>query len=175
MEEKPLQTTDIKKDVQQPENTSIAPQVKQPAGRLQAACFAPAHSLVQQVPRALVVSVIAAGMDVVLLVLLVEILHMPKILAATISYLLGGIVQYVLCSWWVFSVAMENVATGFITFSILSLVGLGITDLVMWGMYGRLHYHYLLAKVAALGLAFCWNFTSRKYLIFRQQAKPEID
>ena len=151
------------------EGRAITQQVAPPRRTLLARCLAPARSLTQQLPRALVVSAIAAALDVLVLILLVEWFHLPKVAAATISYLLGGVVQYVLCSCWVFSVAVGNVAIGFLTFSLLSLVGLGITDGTMWLMHEKGNYHYLLAKIVALGLAFCWNFTSRKYLIFRQR------
>ena len=131
---------------------------------------APVEHVAMQLPRALVVSVLAAALDFGLLVLLVECGHWPKLAAATVSYLLGGVVQYILCSCWVFSINPGNTVIGFTTFTLLSLVGLGITNGVI-SLGGHWHIDYRLAKVAALGLAFCWNFTSRRYLIFRRRVK----
>ena len=139
-----------------------------PISKLHAALFRPTHSTVLQVPRALVVSIIAAGLDVLLYVLLVKLATRPAVTAATLSYLLGGVVQYVLCSWWVFPTAPLDAVTGFTVFTLLSLVGLAITDGVIWLLNGRCSVNYLLAKGAALVLAFVWNFCSRKYLLFRQ-------
>jgi putative flippase GtrA len=59
------------------------------------------------------------------------------------------------------------VVLGFLGFTLLSLGGLIITWLTMYGLGEVVRVNYALAKVAALGLAFCWNFFSRKYLLFR--------
>jgi len=135
-------------------------------------CFSPTSSTVLQVPRALVVSVIAAGIHSLIFSLLIKVGGLDSIYANTVGYLIGGVIQYVLCSLWVFSVVLDNIAVGFITFSLLSLIGLGISDATIWFVNQHLGFHPMLALIAALGLAFCWNFTSRKYLIFRSQ-QPE--
>jgi putative flippase GtrA len=124
------------------------------------------HTLLQ-VPRALVASVLAAALDVGFLVLLVETAGWHPLPAATVSYLLGGVLQYVLCAVWVFPAAPQSAALGFTAFTLLSLVGLGITWATIAVLHDTAHLNYALAKVAALGLAFAWNFLSRKYLIFR--------
>lgn len=127
----------------------------------------PGESTLVQVPRALVVSVLAALVDVLGLFLLVEAFAWQPAAAAVVSYLAGGVLQYVLCSWWVFPNAPGNVAVGFMTFTLLSLVGLGLTWAAMTTLHDSFRLHYGLAKFVALGLAFSWNFTSRKFLIFR--------
>ncbi len=137
--------------------------------KLHTLLFRPTESTVLQVPRALVISIVAAGLDVLILALLVKHWGWPPVAAATVSYIFGGVVQYVCCSWWVFPTAPRNAVIGFTAFTLLSLVGLGITDGVIWLLNCRCSVHYLLAKCVALALAFVWNFSSRKYLLFRQQ------
>jgi putative flippase GtrA len=127
----------------------------------------PVESMFVQVPRALVASALAAAVDVGLLFFLVEMGGMHPLPAAILGYLAGGILQYVLCSLWVFPGSPQNVATGFLAFTVLSLVGLAITWCTMATLYDLAHVHYSLAKVVALGLAFGWNFLSRKFLLFR--------
>lgn len=127
----------------------------------------PTERVTLQVPRALVASVLAAGLDFSLLVLLVELGDWHPLAAATAGYLVGGVLQYVLCSLWVFPAAPQSVSLGFAAFTILSLVGLVITWVVMSGLYDGLRVNYVVAKVVAFGLAFAWNFLSRKYLLFR--------
>jgi putative flippase GtrA len=121
-------------------------------------------SLIVQVPRALVASVLAAVLDCALLFVFVEIGRWDRITAAIVSYLAGSVVQYVLCTYWVFPGTAQNFATGFLTFTVLSIFGLAITWLTMAVLA---HVHLSVAKVIALGLAFTWNFLSRKYLLFR--------
>jgi len=130
----------------------------------------PVDSIFLQVPRALAVSVLALGVDFALYAAFIYI-GMPALLAALIGYLAGGVLQYVLCSWWVFSTSLKNDALGFVAFSILSLVGLAITEIVILIVHDWLGMHPYPAKIAAVGLAFAWNFMSRKYLLFRAAPK----
>lgn len=130
----------------------------------------PVDSILLQVPRALAVSVLALAIDFGLYVACLYV-GMPALLAALIGYLAGGVVQYVLCSWWVFSTSVKNDALGLVAFFVLSLVGLAITELVILIVHDWMGVHPYPAKIAAVGLAFAWNFLSRKYLLFRASAK----
>jgi putative flippase GtrA len=126
----------------------------------------PVENVLLQVPRALAVSTLAAALDFGCLVMLVEGAGWNPLVAATVSYLLGGIVQYVLCAVWVFPAAPESVPIGFAVFTVLSLGGLVITWGVMAGLHDLANANYAFAKVVSLGLAFSWNFLTRKYWLF---------
>ena len=84
-----------------------------------------------QVSRAVLASAVAAVVDFGVLVLLVERAQFRAETAAIVSYLVGGVVNYVLCAKWVFPSAPTSVTIGFTFFTILSLGGLGITWLCM--------------------------------------------
>jgi putative flippase GtrA len=131
---------------------------------------APVECTLLQVPRALAASGLAAALDCGLLVVLVEMLNWPALAAAVVSYTLGAVLQYVLCSAWVFPAAPQNLSTGLAAFAVLSLVGLGITGVTLTALHDVAHVNYLVAKGMALGLAFAWNFLSRKLLLFRPGA-----
>ncbi len=132
----------------------------------------PVESVFLQVPRALAVSVLALALDFGIYALFLQI-GLPALMAAIIGYLAGGVLQYVLCSLWVFSTALKGDPLGFAAFLILSLVGLGITEAVILIAHNGLGLDPYLAKIGAVGLAFTWNFLSRKYLLFRaKQALP---
>jgi hypothetical protein len=88
---------------------------------------APTEKVVLQVPRALVASVLAAAVDVGLLIGLKEGAGWDPVVAAVVSYLVGGVVQYLLCACWVFPNSPQSVAVGFAAFTFLSLVGLAMT------------------------------------------------
>ncbi len=126
---------------------------------------APVESTLLQMPRALVASCLAAAVDVGLLVLFVERFGWHPAAAATLGYLAGVVLQYLLCLVWVFPTTADNNA-GFAAFTLFSLVGLGITwgVLTTMGDVGGSPYP---AKGVALGIAFSWNFLSRKWLLFR--------
>lgn len=127
----------------------------------------PVESVFAQVPRALAASALAAVIDLGFLVFLVEWFGWHPVPASVVGYLAGGVLQYVLCSLWVFPNAPRNAASGFLAFTLLSLVGLAITWLTMLVLNDWAQLHYGFAKVAALGLAFSWNFLSRKFLLFQ--------
>lgn len=134
----------------------------------------PVESIALQVPRALAVSLLALAVDFAVLELCVRILGMAAIPGAVIGYLAGGVVQYVLCSLWVFSTSLKSDALGFMAFTLLSLVGLAITWIVMLVIHDWFAFPVEVAKFAAVGLAFTWNFLSRKYLLFRvEKARSE--
>jgi putative flippase GtrA len=136
-------------------------------GQLRKWLTAPVDSLFGQLPRALVVSVLALLVDVAFYELLIRLAGMPAVPAAIVGYLSGGGIQYVLCTVWVFSTAPGNHATGFVAFMLLSLVGLGITCAVVYALHDLGHANELVAKIAAVGLAFTWNFLSRKFFLFK--------
>ena len=131
---------------------------------------APVEHTILQVPRALIASGLAAALDMGTLVTLVEWAGWNPLPAAVIGYLLGGVLQYVLCAVWVFPAAPQRVSVGFAAFTLLSLVGLGGTWATMALLYDVVGVNYALAKVAALGLTFFWNFCSRKFWLFRSAA-----
>ncbi len=128
---------------------------------------APVETTLLQVPRALVVSVLALLVDVGIYEVLLCQFGLHAVPAAVIGYLAGGVVQYVLCSWWVFSASPGNHAVGLLTFGVLSLIGLGITCAVVYVLHDLGHVNELVAKLAAVALAFIWNFLSRKTLLFK--------
>jgi putative flippase GtrA len=127
----------------------------------------PVESVLLQVPRALAASVLALLVDFAVLELCVHLLALPAVPSAILGYLVGGVLQYVLCSLWVFSTSLKSDAAGFAAFTILSLIGLGITWIVMLIAHDWAGLPVELAKIGAVGLAFTWNFLSRKYLLFR--------
>lgn len=129
---------------------------------------APTERTIIQIPRAVLASLPAGAVDFGALVAMVQFLGWNAVFAAVVSYVLGGVVQYVLCAVWVFPTAPRNAVLGFTAFTLLSLVGLGITGASMTLFHSIIGLHYALAKMISLALAFCWNFTSRKYLLFRR-------
>ena len=81
--------------------------------------------------------------------------------------------QWYACSRWVFDdKRSEDAKKSFqdiVFFYLLSLGGLIITMGTIFILYDTLKYHELLAKIAALALAFIWNFLSRKFFIFERK------
>ena len=133
----------------------------------------PVESTMLQMPRALIASLMAAALDMSVLIMLVERFHVNPAIAAVLAYLPGTALQYLLCRYWVFQGDPRSHA-GFGPFVLLALVGLLITWTVLRVLGDLAGTPYLAAKVVALGLAFTWNFLSRKWILFRSRREAPL-
>ena len=113
-----------------------------------------------------IVGVIATLVDVGVLVVLKELLHMDVLLASTISFCISLIVNYVLSMAFVFKGGKQNKFNEFIIFVILSIGGLGLNQLILWvGVNYFASVYYLVVKAFALVIVLVYNFITRKIFI----------
>lgn len=113
------------------------------------------------------VAVVALAFDFGAYALLVRMLDFHPVLAATIGFTLGLGVNYLLSILWVFKERTRSKRVEVMTFLVVGLVGLGLTDLIIWVLAIELHWDELIAKLAATGIVFFWNFGARKILLFK--------
>jgi putative flippase GtrA len=105
--------------------------------------------------------------DFGLLFLLKEICGLHYILSASLSFIAGLFVNYIISIYWVFTSSKnQNRKLEFLYFGIIGLIGLGFNDLFMWLFTDKIHFHYLFSKIVAAILVYLWNFFARKYLLF---------
>jgi putative flippase GtrA len=120
-----------------------------------------------QLVRSLVVSTIAFAVDFGLLVFLREVAGLHYLLAATVSYCVGLLVNYVLSVKWVFADRkLSNRRTEFVIFAVISMIGLILNNLVLSGLVQLIGLDYRLAKIAATIVVFFWNFLVRKKILY---------
>jgi len=113
------------------------------------------------------VSVVALGVDFGGMVLLVEVGSVHYVWAATISFIGGLIVNYLLSRLWVFSESKyKSKVTEFALFASIGLVGLLLNDGIIWYLVDKLAMYYIIGKVIATIIVFFWNFGARKILVF---------
>lgn len=113
------------------------------------------------------VSVAALAVDFGGLVFLKEYAHLNYLLAATISFVAGLIVNYLLSAFWVFhSSKLLNKKHEFLLFTGIGLIGLGLTDLILWILTSGLGIYYVLSKAIATVIVYFWNFGARKKYVF---------
>lgn len=90
------------------------------------------------------------------------------LLSATISFLVGLIVNYILSIFWVFSSrSLSSRWLEFWIFAAVGVVGLALNDFFMWFFTNYSGFYYLYSKLFATGLVFLWNFFARKLSLFR--------
>ena len=108
--------------------------------------------------------------DFGLLFFLKEVCGLHYLLSATLSFIAGLIVNYLISIFWVFtSKGNYNRKKEFLYFALIGLIGLGCNDLFMWLFTDKLAIFYLVSKIISTFLVYLWNFFARKYLLFNPQ------
>ena len=133
---------------------------------------APTESTFIQLFRYGFVGGLAFLVDYGTLVLLTEFAGMHYLLAATISFILGLITNYLLSITWVFNQhKLNNRWVEFLLFAFIGVVGLVLNDAIMFLCTERCGIHYTLSKIIATAIVFFWNFLARKLILFKQSQR----
>ena len=101
-----------------------------------------------------------------------QILGLHYLLAACAGFILGVIVTYILSNMVVFGQPKGDRKKLFVTFVIIGIIGLGILNLIMWGLTGGLGLNYVISKALATIVVFAWNFFARKSLYKEAEELP---
>jgi len=105
--------------------------------------------------------------DYGLLVLLTEVCGLHYLISATISFIAGLIVNYLLSTSWIFRKSkLENKWAEFIVFAIIGVIGLGLNNLLLYLFTDIIHIHYMISKLITTGIVMIWNFGARKIILF---------
>lgn len=137
------------------------------------------NSLFVQFFRSIFVGGFASVVDLAVFYVLAIMLYLHPNLATTISFIFGLLTNYYLSQIWVFHYTPQSRTKSFTLFTVIALVGLGLNNLLLYIM---INYHILkdlfkidngdtitmLAKIIATFIVFVWNFSARKYFIFRE-------
>ena len=112
----------------------------------------------------------ATLVDFTVLTVLTESLGEKYLLVWTaIAFISGLTVTYLLSTNWVFNARrFKNRAAEISIFVMIGIVGLGLTELLMWLCATKMDLHYLISKIIAGTTVFIWNFTAKKLILFRK-------
>ncbi|MCU0848351.1 MAG: GtrA family protein [Spirochaetes bacterium] len=118
-----------------------------------------------------VTSVIAFAFDFGILYALTDVFLVYYLISASVSYLTGHVVNYLLSIRWVFSRRKyDAVHVEFTIFLVIGFLGLGLNALLMWGFTDLAGLHYLMSKLATIVIVYFFNFFAKKYLLFHKTA-----
>lgn len=116
-------------------------------------------------------SLCALAADFALLAFLVQSCGWWYVAAATVSFLAGSLIVYVLSVRLVFkSHRLTDRRAEFVSFGAIGVLGLAINVGVIFVLVNRLGIHYLFAKGVAAGCTFTFNFFVRRQLLFVPRA-----
>ena len=106
--------------------------------------------------------------DFGLLYILTEYAGLHYLLSATLSFISGLLVNYIISCIWVFSTSkFKNRLVEFLFFAAIGVVGLLLNDALIWLFTDCIGTHYMFSKIVAAAIVYLWNFFARKYLVFR--------
>lgn len=128
------------------------------------------NRLVEQILKFGVVGIIATGIDYILLIFLKEICGIDYLLASGISYSAATVFNYILTMRYVFE-GKDNVSKikEFSLFFVMSVVGLGVNQIVMWISTDILKIYYILSKILSTAIVMIYNFISRKVVLEKKE------
>jgi len=97
-----------------------------------------------------------------------EFFRIYYITSATLSFVLGIMVNYFLSIRWVFQKrSVTNKRSEFSIFAIIGVVGLVLSNFLIWFFTEQAHFYYLISKIVAVVFVYLWNYFARKYTLFR--------
>lgn len=124
--------------------------------------------LLVQFVRYFFVGGFAFVVDFGLLYILTEYAGLHYLLSATLSFIAGLLVNYIISCLWVFNGSkFKNRLIEFLFFAAIGVVGLALNDALIWLFTDCIGTHYMFSKIVAAAMVYLWNFFARKYLVFR--------
>lgn len=110
-----------------------------------------------------IVGGIATVIDFGVMIFCKEVLDFNVLLSAFFGFTISVIYNYIASVSWVFEVNEEkDKRKNFIIFIIFSVIGLGLTELIMWLGTDILKIGYVIVKLAATLIVMVFNFITRK-------------
>lgn len=122
--------------------------------------------LIGQIMKFGVVGFLCFFIDYFVLFAATEFLGINYLISSAISFSVSVIFNYILSTKFVFDTKQDaNKTHEFILFVILSIIGLGINQVIMWFAVEIITMHYMFAKVIATAIVMVYNFISRKMFL----------
>lgn len=121
--------------------------------------------MVLQLIKFAIVGVIAAFVDVGVLVFLKELFGVDVLIASAVSFSVSVTVNYILSMAFVFKSKKQSKVKEFIIFVLLSIGGLGLNQLILWIGVTFTSIYYLVVKFLAMVIVPIYNFITRKIFL----------
>lgn len=118
-----------------------------------------------------IVGVIALLIDVGVLLILREILHIDVLIASAVSFCVSVTANYILSMLFVFESKDNNKTREFLIFVVLSVGGLLLNQLIMWLGTDIFAVYYMWVKIFALLFVPIYNFVTRKIFLEKKDNK----
>lgn len=124
------------------------------------------RKLIEQIMKFGIVGVLCFVIDYGLMIFLTEVFGISYLISSGISFSVSVIVNYKLSLKFVFKTdESRNKIIEFIIFVVLSVIGLGINQVLMWICVDKLHIFYMISKIGVTAVVMVYNFITRKLIL----------
>lgn len=133
------------------------------------------RQLLQQFLKFAVVGVIATLIDFIVLYLQYHLLGINYLIATAIAFVIATIYNYWASMSYIFKskYGKDQKTKEFTIFLVLSVIGLGITQVLMILFVEKFQFPVMLSKVFVTAFVMLFNFISRKYFLESNSKKEE--
>lgn len=112
----------------------------------------------------------AAAIDISIFFCFAKLLGYNYLLVACAGFLLATVANYFLSVRFVFRSGVRFTKKAELALVyMVSLIGLGLNQLILFGLVEMVGVEMLLSKVGATGSVFIWNFAARNLIVFRER------
>lgn len=96
-------------------------------------------------------------------------------LAAAIAFVAGLAANYALSVLFVFSESkqVENKFKEFFVYAVIGLIGLALTEAIMYILTDICSFYFMLSKVFAAAVVLVWNFAARKVILYSNKGEQK--
>lgn len=95
-----------------------------------------------------------------------EKLRWNKYLSNSLGFVLAATNNYVWNRLWTFESESEAVVREYLSFVVIATIGLALNNLIVYLLHERLHLHFYLSKLIAIGCVTLWNFSMNYVFTF---------
>ncbi|MFZ3009922.1 MAG: GtrA family protein [Candidatus Microsaccharimonas sp.] len=126
-------------------------------------------SFIKQFLRYFGVALIGYVVDFGMLTIFVEVFNVHYLVSASIGFILGLIVTYLLSSRFVFGESkIKSKKREFSLFAGIGIIGLVLLNIIMWFFTDLIGINYILSKIIATVFVYMWNFLARRRLYYNE-------
>ena len=89
------------------------------------------------------------------------------LVSAVLSFIISVLVNYIMSTKWVFNQDnIENKVLEFNLFILISTIGLGFTEILLYFFTDIVGLYYLISKIISAIIVLFWNFLARRVMFY---------
>lgn len=124
------------------------------------------EAIVFKLIKFMLVGIAGTALDFGITYLLKEKAKINKYFANSVGYLSAATSNYIFSRIWAFDNTNPNILKQYLIFLTISLIGLGLMNLLIWIFHEKFKMNFYMAKVMALLIVVVWTFSAHYIITF---------